>query len=161
MFIVSMRMSKIKLVAAFAVLLTAVIVGTVVISSAKTLEAANATSSSANAPKLLAQTNEQRIAFLKQFGWEVAADPAEVVEVCIPTEFDEVYEKYNIIQKKQGFDLADYKGKRVKRWSYEVTNYPNTPQNVRANLLVLDGRIIGGDVCSIELNGFMHGFKLN
>ena len=27
-----------------------------------------------------------------------------------------------------------------------------------ANLLVLDGRVIGGDICSVELNGFIHGF---
>ena len=29
---------------------------------------------------------------------------------------------------------------------------------VVANLLVLDGRVIGGDICSVELNGFIHGF---
>lgn len=29
---------------------------------------------------------------------------------------------------------------------------------MRANLLILDGRVIGGDISSTELGGFMHGF---
>jgi hypothetical protein len=151
-------MSKLKVVAAFAALLMVAVIGTVVITSAKSIETG---AGDIKTPKLLAKTNEQRIEFLKQFGWEVDAEPVEVVEVVIPTEFDDVYEKYNIIQKKQGFDLTGFKGKRMKRWTYTVKNYPDKKDNVRANILVLDGKVAGGDVCSVELNGFMHGFDLN
>ena len=106
-----------------------------------------------------AKTNEQRVAFLAAFGWEVEADPDEVVDVKIPKEFDEVYESYNAVQQTQGCDLKKYAGKRCKRYTYVVTNYPGQADNVRANLLVAGGKIIGGDVCSLELNGFMHGFR--
>lgn len=105
-----------------------------------------------------AKTNEQRMEFIGSFGWEVAAEPVEVMEVIIPKEFDEVYQEYNSIQKHQGCDLAGYAGKRCKRYSYEVINYPGQPENVRINLLVLNNKIIGGDVCSVEAGGFMHGF---
>ena len=157
MFVCSMKMSRIKIFAVFAVVLIAALIGIGVLASSR--GEAN-TSASAQTPKLLAETNEQRIDFLKQFGWEVSTEPVEVVEVVIPTEFDQTYEKYNIIQKKQGFDLEDYKGKRVKRWTYEITNYPDGKTGVRANLLVLDDKIIGGDVSSVELDGFMHGVQL-
>ena len=157
MLVCSMKMSRIKVFAVFALVLAAVLVGVGFLASS---HADTDAAAKAQTPKLLAQTNEQRIDFLKQFGWEVSAEPVEVVEVVVPTEFDQTYEKYNIIQRKQGFDLADYKGKRVKRWTYEIKNYPDGKTGVRANLLVLDGKVIGGDVSSVELNGFMHGFKL-
>ena len=83
------------------------------------------------------------------------------LRLIIPPEFDEVYEKYNAIQKEQGFDLTKYQGKRVKRWTYAIKNYPGYAADsgcIHANLLVYEGQVIGGDVCSVELNGFMHGF---
>ena len=88
------------------------------------------------------------------------AGKTAVCEVIIPAEFDDVYEKYNELQKEQGFDLSLYASKRVKRWTYEITNYTGYENTgfIHANILVYDGKVIGGDVCSTELNGFMHGF---
>lgn len=103
--------------------------------------------------------NEQRVEFIKSFGWEIDKEPIEVKEVIIPSEFNDVFSNYNSIQKKQGFNLEKYKGKTVKRYCYNVLNYPNTEDDVRINLLVLDNKIIGGDVCSVKLDGFMHGFN--
>lgn len=107
---------------------------------------------------------QERIAFLAQFGWDIKEDPLQVEEVLVPAEFDEVYEKYNDIQKRQEFDLAKYKGCRVKRWTYEILNYPGQEASaangaIRANVLVYEGAVIGGDVCSVALDGFMHGFE--
>ncbi len=64
---------------------------------------------------LKASTAEERIAFLSQYGWSVEEEPLEVKEIIIPAEFDDVYEKYNAIQKEQGFDLTAYCSKRVKK----------------------------------------------
>lgn len=109
---------------------------------------------------LKASTAEERIAFLSQYGWSVDEEPLEVKEIIIPAEFDDVYESYNAIQTEQGFDLTAYCSKRVKKWTYKVTNYPGYEDSdcIRATLLVFDGQVIGGDVCSVELDGFMHGF---
>ena len=104
-----------------------------------------------------ARTDEERIEFLNSFGWEVQPQPAEVMELTIPETCDGVYKEYNEIQQRQGMDLSKYKGKRVKRWTYEITNYPDEPQVV-ANLLVYEDKIIGGDVSTVRLDGFMHGF---
>ena len=62
-------------------------------------------------------------------------------------------------QRDQGFDLRKYAGKEVQRFQYVVTNYPNYPEGIRANLLVFNRKIIGGDLCSLEFGGFMHGFE--
>lgn len=103
-------------------------------------------------------TADQRIAFLEQFGWEVEAEPLEVREIHIPEEFDDVYTRYNELQKSQGLDLLPYAGKTCRQWIYRVLNYPKSGEEVRAILLVYDGLVIGGDISSVKLNGFMTGF---
>lgn len=50
-------------------------------------------------------------------------------------------------------------GKTVKRYTYIIHNYPDETDQVRANLLVYDGKVIGGDICTLALDGFMHGFS--
>jgi len=104
-------------------------------------------------------TNEKRIEFLQSYGWKIEASPIEELEITIPQTFSEVYTNYNNLQKKQGFDLSKFKGQRVKRWTYRITNYPGVTDEVRADLLVFNDIIIGGDVSTVALNGFMHGFK--
>ena len=48
------------------------------------------------------RTNEQRVALLRDCGWEVIEEPRGEREVRIPEEFDEVYESYNQIQLARG-----------------------------------------------------------
>lgn len=108
----------------------------------------------------LISNSEDVLSFISSLGWEVDENPMEVREVVIPEVFDDVYSNYNDIQRSQGFDLQKYAGRRVKRWTYVIRNYPETkPEDdfIRINILVCDERIIGGDVCSIKLDGFMHG----
>lgn len=104
-----------------------------------------------------AETNDERIAFLQQFGWEVADAAIETQEVRIPTEPNEVFARYNELQKLQNFDLEQYAGKVVKRYVYDILNHPDG-ENCRATLFVYRGKVIGGDVSSTDLNGKMQGF---
>lgn len=111
-----------------------------------------------NGMNLKAETAEERIAFLSQFGYEVTQDPLKVEEVIIPEEFDETYTQYNEIQKTQNFDLEKYKGCRVKKWTYEVTNYKgyeNSDGIIEANLLIYNSLVIGADIQCLEQNGFI------
>lgn len=108
--------------------------------------------------------------FLAGFGWETPEQPEETVQVLIPEQFDEVMLSYNAIQKAQGADLSPYAGKTVTRYTFVVTNFYEgdnivknsddtvTESDIRANVLVYNGKIIGGDVCSLALGGFMQGF---
>ena len=75
--------------------------------------------------QVAAADDTERVQFLAQYGWTVSPTPAEVYEVEIPQTFDEIYEMYNDLQRSQGFDLSAYRGMRVKRWSYDITNYPD------------------------------------
>ena len=115
----------------------------------------------ASGQSLLAGDSVERMRFLEQYGWQASEEPEEICEVIIPEEFNEVYENYNAVQKQQEMDLEPYKGKRVKKWTYEILNYPDKPEGVYADLLIYDGRVIGGDIHSNELDGFLHGFDRN
>ena len=117
------------------------------------------TSAVSGRPSAMAETDEQRRAFLASCGRELAADPVEIRQVIIPEVFNEVYTQYNAMQKEQGFDLTRYRGKTARRWTDEVTNYPGTESRIYADLLIYDGRIIGGSIGTREADGFMHGFR--
>ena len=104
-------------------------------------------------------SNSDRVEFISKFGWQVSQTPIEEVEVSIPSEFDTVYLGYNDIQKAQGLNLAKYKGKEVVRYTYEITNYEGYEGTVYVNLLVYRNKIVGGDVCSADASGFIHGFE--
>lgn len=103
--------------------------------------------------------NSDRLAFISQFGWEVAEEPLETVEVSVPETFDSVYLGYNEMQQEQGLNLAKYKGKTVTRYTYKITNYPDYEGTVYVSLLIYKNKIVGGDVCSADVNGFVHGFE--
>ncbi len=158
MFVVSMKMTRRKTIALlFLGLMVGIWAATAICASDPFADTIAKVTSYTD---LSAEDNEARIAFLAQFGWEVDREPIEVVNVAIPTEFNAVYQQYQLLQKEQGFDLLPYRGKAVKRWSYQVLNYPNAEPYVKANLLIYEGKIIGGDVCSTQIDGFMHGFEL-
>lgn len=157
MFVVSVKSDFLKkLCICVFVAIFAVIGGTLAVSKNQIATVGNFS----NVP-LKAENHDDRKAFFAFFGWEISDEPVEVKETVIPEEFDETYEKYNELQKKQNFDLQKYKNTRVKSWSYEILNYPGYESGdgvIRGNLLTCDGNVIGGDICSIELGGFMHGF---
>lgn len=156
MFVVSMKASKKKLIIIFAAVLV-VLAGVLFFLFRGGSDEAKAVGQTGEY-SLTAEDAAQRVTFLQQFGWEVKETPMEQVAVILPSSFNDTYEKYNQIQKEQGLDLLKYAGATCQRYTYEVTNYPGQDSGVVANLLVLDGRVIGGDICSVELNGFIHGF---
>ena len=106
------------------------------------------------------ETNEDRVAYLTSYGWEVSPDPVAVEELLLPETFDETYQSYVDLQASQGFDLTAYCGKRVKRYSYTVYNYPTGESGVQANLLLYRDTVVGGDICAPQLDGFLHSLAM-
>ena len=100
------------------------------------------------------KTAEERVNYINSLGFETDSSEKSK-EIIIPTRFNDVYNKYNEIQKKQGLDLAEYKGKTAVMYTYHVTNYGDN-DNVIANLIVFDGQLIGADLCDTSAdNGFL------
>lgn len=104
--------------------------------------------------------NDARVKFLTDLGWEVTTSPAESSQVRIPENATEVFDRYNQLQKSQGYDLTQYAGKSVMRYVYKINNFPGATEPVYATLLVYKNQIIGGDVTNTAAGGKVQGFKM-
>lgn len=158
MFIVTAKLHRGKLLA-LSVAAVALIGAAVLVSGALADRGVDAVSTSPASPKGV-KTNEDRVSYLESYGWSTGAEPISVEELLIPEEFDETYTQYLKLQSDQGFDLTKYQGKRVKRYTYELTNYPTGETGVQAGILVYKNTVIAGEVLSSQLNGFIHGLSM-
>ena len=159
MFVMSVKARTLKFAAAIltaAIVLAAVII---FIPDADSVSAGSVFEGSETVNFDKIKTNANRIEFLRQFGWEPGEECIEEVEIKIPPDFDKIMKAYNEVQKSQGLDLDKYKGKTATRYTYEINNYPEYDGKVLANIIVYKNRVIGGDICSSDVDGFIHGFE--
>lgn len=105
------------------------------------------------------RSNDDRVAYLNSLGWQVSGQPLATEELLIPETFDESYGDYLALQADQGFDLTQYCGKRIKRYTYQILNYPTGEEQVQVALLVYKNRVIGGQVQSSS-GSFLHGLTM-
>lgn len=105
-------------------------------------------------------TNDQRVAYLKDYGWEVVVSPVQTRQVRIPSELSEVFLRYNELQVSQGFDLSRFTGKTVTQYVYQIENYPNATDPVYATLLIYDNQVIGADVTDTSATGVVQGLQM-
>ena len=105
-------------------------------------------------------SNDGRVKFLTDFGWDVTTTPTESSQVKIPAESTEVFDRYNALQKSQGYDLSKFAGKNVMRYVYKINNYPGATEPVYATVLVYKNQVIGGDVTDTSAKGHIRPFKM-
>lgn len=152
MVVMTAKVSKSKLIAIVCLLAAIVCITLVVISG-------NGSDKPAE-PEADVSTNEGRIQWLASYSWTVDAQPADVQQVRIPAEADEVFSRYNELQKSQGYDLTRFAGKEITRYVYRIVNYAGTAEPVYAALLIHNGEVIGGDITVTGTPGCMHGFSM-
>lgn len=134
--------------------LAAVVVGIGCLSQTA-VEAVDAMGQSSLSQKL--KTNEERVAYLQSFGWQVEQTPLAETEVRIPDTFDAAYQSYNELQLSQGLDLTDCQGKNAMLYSYQVTNYPTEQTDVTANLVLYKNKVVAADISAVSDGGFVQG----
>lgn len=123
------------------------------------IPAQEVTAAAAPSPKGV-RSNQDRVEYLASYGWTVSEEPVATQELVIPEEMDESYDEYLALQGAQGFRLDKYAGKRVKRYTYEITNYPTGETGVQVNLLICKNTVVGGEVLSPQPDGFLHGLAM-
>lgn len=106
------------------------------------------------------KSNEDRIAYLENLGWSVT--PTELAEdsLKIPKEFDASLDEYLALQDEQGFHLADYAGKKIKRYTYGIENYPTGETDIAATIMIYKKHVIGGEIFSTTTGEILHGLTL-
>lgn len=159
MFVYSFRMSTLKFIAVLAgALLT--LAALIVFVPSYTVSAEDGQASEAVTYRYTGvKSDADRREFLCQFGLEATPDEATEVEVTIPSEFDKVFAAYNELQREQGFDLSKYRKKTVTRYTYTLKNFENEEGTVYVNLIIYRNRVIGADICSADVSGFICGLE--
>lgn len=99
--------------------------------------------------------NAERVEFLNRQGYIVKPDPVRREDVTVPSEFNDTYKSYVEMQQAQGLDLAEHKGDKATLFSYAVLNYPEYSENVFADLLVADNKLIA---CQLRYDDEENGF---
>ena len=151
MMVMTAKVDMKKVIAVLAAV-AALIIGLIALFGGDTNSAA--TSATANMA-----SNDDRVKFLTDLGWEVTTSPVESSPVRIPQESSKGFDRYNTLQKSLGYDLSAYAGKNVMRYVYKVENYPDAVEPVYATLLVYKNQIIGGDITNTAAKGMIHGLK--
>ena len=99
--------------------------------------------------------------FAQNLGYLVE-EPKETEEVKIPMKFDTVMQKYNDLQKSEGFNLEKYKNKTVTRYTYSVKGLPDNmtlpADEVLLTVIVCKDKIIGGDLYFTGENSRVQAF---
>ena len=105
---------------------------------------------------IVCSSNDEVREYLESFGLELGEGTSD--SITVPYEFNEVYTNYNKIQLSQGFDLAEYKGKTISRFTFEVLNHP-AGEDIFAEVLICNKTIIGADLYSVVVDGFISPLK--
>ena len=152
MFVMTAKVDKKKIAIILTCIIAAVALLIMLIGGGKDQSAATGVISVAN--------NDDRVNFLSGFGWEVTNSPIETGQVRIPEQTSEVFERYNALQKSQGYDLSAYEGQTVMRYVYRINNYPGATDPVYATVLISKNQVIGGDITDTAAKGVIRGFKM-
>ena len=145
MFILNLKLTKNKVlqfaIILFAVLLT--VIGIFYNFSQKTIKG---------------EDTDMRQNYLTLLGYDLDEGSEEKTLITIPDDFGTTYSDYNKKQTSAGFNLSKFKGYDATVYTYSLSGFENC-NGVWANLIVIDGKIVGGDISSIENGGFILPLK--
>ena len=102
---------------------------------------------------------ERRCAYLASLGHQADPSSERLRTVFLPVRFDALLEDYNDLQLAQGFDLRAAAGRSCLCCSYDLLDYPGWDGRVIATLYLYRGRVIGGDVHTAAVDGFMRPLR--
>lgn len=110
-------------------------------------------------PNCTVNSPEDAAEFLVTLGWTPIVQEIQVQSTVLPEQFDEALNQYNELQLQQGCDLRDWAGKEITVYTIPLANYNQSEETVYATVIVCKSAVIGGDIHSAQLDGFMHTLR--
>ncbi len=102
-------------------------------------------------------SDEEVEEFANQYSYEIEK-LYSLQEVYVPIEFNDKYEQYNELQKKQGYDLEPYKGEKCRLYIYELKDYTIDDKTAYMSVIVLGDKVIGGHISNQTEGGEVYTF---
>lgn len=154
MFVYSFKASSVKIIGLICVCLLAAVAVISLMPEAGSALNVNKFDGAKQLSEIDVKSHGGRLEYLSSVGYSVVADSVTSVSETLPKTFDEVTEKYNSLQRSQGFDLSKYSGKKVTGYTYEVSSLPKNEgednDTYYATLIVYKNKVIGADLCNIS-----------
>ena len=151
MFVFSFKASNFRIICVLVLCVVAVATSVVLLPKAGYSLNVNKIETVLEVNKINVKNQKGRLEYIKSFGLEVNEEPVSVSDEKLPKVFDAVTEKYNDLQRSQGFDLKKYAGKKLTGYTYEITSFPGQQKSDNAKyfvtLIVYKDKVVGADVC--------------
>ena len=150
MFVFSFKASSAKLIAALCVCAVCLAAVIMILPEAGSSLNVNKSEISGVLSKIDVKNEKGRLEFLSTLGYTVEEKSCKKTSEKLPEVFDVATEKYNELQRMQGFDLSPLKGKKLESYTYKVASLPGktdvSARNCLATLIVRKGRVVAADV---------------
>ncbi len=151
MFVYSFKASGLKLIAGICACFIIVAAVVVFLPDAGSSLNVNKIYSVKELEKIDVRKESGRVEYLSALGYCVKEEAVNKAEETIPKVFDAATEKYNELQRAQGFDLSRCSGKKVKGYTYEIKTLPdgtNVGEGLFfATVVVCKNKVVAADVC--------------
>lgn len=151
MFVFSFKASKVKLIAIVCVCAIAAIGILSLLPEAGYSLNVNKLDISKQLEKIDVKKADGRLRYLSALGYNVKSEPVSSTSDKLPKVFDAVTERYNNLQRAQGFDLEKYAGKKLSGYTYEVSSLPDGTKlgndTYLATLIVYKSKVVAADLC--------------
>lgn len=158
MFVFSFKASNFRIICVLAACVAAVAVSIALLPNAGYSLNVNKIEGMSDLNKINVKNAEGRIEYLETLGYDVKPEPVSSTEEKLPKVFDAVTEKYNDLQRLQGFDLTKYAGKKLAGYTYEISSFPDQTnfgdRQYLATLIVYKNKVVAADVCCPESGAY-------
>lgn len=154
MFVYSFKASSVKVIFTVCVCVIAIVAAIILLPDAGSSLNVNKIEGMKELDAINAGKEKGRLEYLSCLGYKVNETPVSSSREKLPKTLDAVTERYNGLQRSQGFDLTRYCGRKLDSYTYEVVSFPDgrtaKADSCFATLIVYKGKVVGADVSSPE-----------
>ena len=157
MFVYSFKASSLKAILAVSLCVLAVAAAIILLPEAGSSLNVNKIEGMKELSRINAGREKGRLEYFEALGYKVNEKAVSSNSEKLPKTLDAVTEKYNELQRSQGFDLSSYCGKKLDSYTYEVIAFPDgelaDKTKCLATLIVYKGKVVGADLSFPEAEG--------
>ena len=150
MFVFSFKASSARLIAALCVCALCLVAVIAILPERGSALNVNKSEISGVLSKIDVKNEKGRLEFLSTLGYSVEEGDVQKTSEKLPDIFDAATEKYNNLQRMQGFDLSSFRGKKLDSYTYNVLSLPGktdvSDRNCLATLITFRGRVVAADI---------------
>ncbi len=154
MFVFSFKASSFKIICVLCACVIAVSVAVTLMPDVGSSLNVNKIEAVKELEKISVKNDKGRIEYLSALGYGVEKEPVSTSSEMLPKVFDAVMERYNDLQRLQGFDLSKCSGKKVTGYTYKVITFPDgtSPSDgaYYATLICYKNKVVAADLCCVE-----------